>query len=613
MTKSQKKALLKIIISFSLFIIILFLKTDGILKLVLFLIPYLIVGYEVLKRAAVNIFHGQVFDENFLMTIATIGAFCLGEYPEGFAVMLLYQIGELFQDYAVGRSRKSIASLMDIRPDYANIEIDGELKQVDPEEINTGDIIVIKPGEKVPLDGIVTKGSSSLNTSALTGEALPRDVGENDEVISGCININGLLYVRVSKPFGESTAVKILELIENSASKKAKSENFITKFARYYTPAVVISALLLALIPPLFFNQNFSVWIERALLFLVVSCPCALVISVPLSFFSGIGKASKKGILIKGSSYIDILSKTDTIVFDKTGTLTKGNFKVVAIHPDILSKDELLRLAALAESYSNHPISESLREAYKVPVDKSLVQNYEEISGHGINAVIEGKKVSVGNEKMMIKNGIQAKSCHYVGTIIHIAVDGEYQGHIVISDEIKENSQKAISLLKKSGIKTVMLTGDGKATADSIAEKLGIDEVHSQLLPQDKVSEFERLLEQKASHRMLAFVGDGINDAPVLSRADIGIAMGGLGSDAAIEAADIVLMDDDPLKICEAMKISKQIIRIVKQNIIFALSVKFIVLILGALGIANMWLAVFADVGVSIIAIMNSLRLMKKK
>ena len=559
-----------------------------------------------------NIAHGQVFDENFLTAIATIGAFFTGEYPEGVAVMLFYQVGELFQSYAVGRSRKSIASLMDIRPDYANIEQEGKLIQVDPSEVTVGDVIVIKAGEKVPLDGVVLEGNSSLDTAALTGESLPREIEPGDDVISGCINQSGLLRVRVTKVFGESTVAKILNLVENSSSKKAKAENFITKFARYYTPCVVIGALLLAVLPPLFFGGEWSDWVHRALIFLVISCPCALVISVPLSFFGGIGGASKCGVLVKGGNYMEVLAKTDIVVFDKTGTLTKGVFNVTAIHPDTVSEAQLLELAALAESYSDHPISRSLKDAYNQEIDTARVGEVEEVAGRGVRAKVDGKLVCVGNDKLMDERGVAWHPCHHIGTTVHVEVDGLYAGHIVISDEIKADAPDAIRALKEQGVqKTVMLTGDAKAVGESVAAQLGIDKVYTQLLPADKVARVEELLSQKAPKSRLAFVGDGINDAPVLSRADIGIAMGAMGSDAAIEAADIVLMDDKPSKIAAAIEIAKKTLRIVRQNIIFALAVKALVLILGAFGMANMWEAVFADVGVSVIAILNAMRALR--
>ena len=608
MTRKQKKWLIKIIISFVLLIIVRILDFDGWLKYVTYLVPYAIIGYDVLWRAVRNIAHGQVFDENFLMAIATIGAFFTGECIEGVAVMLFYQVGELFQNYAVGKSRKSISNLMDIRPDYANIEHEGQLIPVDPDEISVGDTIVVKPGEKIPLDGIVLEGSSTVDTSALTGESLPREVESGSEVISGCINQSGLLKVKVTKEFGESTVAKILELVENSSSKKAKAENFITKFAKYYTPCVVIGAVLLAVIPPLFVG-DWANWIHRALIFLVISCPCALVISVPLSFFGGIGGASKCGILVKGGNYLEALANAETVVFDKTGTLTKGVFKVTAVHPEQYSQNDLLELAAMAESYSNHPISNSLRSAYGKDIDNSRISSAEELSGRGVKAVIDGKTVSAGNYKLMDEIGAQWHKCHHIGTVVHVAIDGTYAGHIIISDEIKEDAETAITELKSRGItKTVMLTGDTEEVGQNIGKRLGMDMVCAQLLPADKVEKLEQLLDETSDKGKLVFVGDGINDAPVLTRADIGIAMGGIGSDAAIEAADIVLMDDKPSKIAAAIDISKKTLRIVHQNIVFALGVKALVLVLGALGIANMWAAVFADVGVSIIAILNAMR-----
>lgn len=612
MSKKQKKTLVRIILSAVLLVAAALIPVDGIVKLVLFLIPYAVIGWDVLWKAIRNIAHGQVFDENFLMAIATVGAFALGEYPEGVAVMLFYQVGELFQSYAVGRSRQSIAALMDIRPDYANIEQDGKLVQVDPEDVAVGDTIVIKAGEKIPLDGVVLEGSSAVDTAALTGESLPRDVDPGDDVVSGCINQSGLLKVRVTKVFGESTVAKILDLVENSSSKKARAENFITRFARYYTPVVVIGAVLLAVLPPLLFGGDWSDWLQRALIFLVISCPCALVISVPLSFFGGIGGASKQGILVKGSNYLEALAKTETVVFDKTGTLTKGTFQVTAVHPDRISKGELLELAAMAESYSEHPISRSLREAYQKPVDASRVTDVEEISGHGVRAKVDGHDVYAGNGKWMDRIGASWRNCHRTGTVVHVAVDGEYAGHIVISDAVKPDAAAAIEALKREGVKkTVMLTGDVKAAGEAVAREIGIDEVHAELLPGDKVDQVERLLKNTSGKGKLAFVGDGINDAPVLSRADIGIAMGGLGSDAAIEAADIVLMDDKPSKLAVAVRISRKTLRIVRQNIVFALGIKLLFLALGAFGMANMWEAVFADVGVSVLAILNASRALR--
>lgn len=614
MSRKQKKMLVRIIISFILMIAVKIINPDGIAAIIAYLVPYAVIGWDILWKSVRNICHGQIFDENFLMTVATIGAMCTGEFSEGVAVMLFYQVGELFQSYAVGRSRKSISSLMDIRPDYANIERDNQIVQVDPEEVSVGDIIFIKPGEKIPLDGVIREGNSTVDTSALTGESVPRELSEGDDVISGCINLSGMLKVQVTKEFGESTVSKILDLVENSSSKKAKAENFITKFARYYTPCVVIGAVLLAVIPPLVTGGNLSDWIHRALIFLVISCPCALVISVPLSFFGGIGGASKCGILVKGGNYLEVLANTEIVVFDKTGTLTKGVFNVTAIHPDIISENELVETAALAESYSNHPISNSLKNEYGREIDKSRVKDVEEIAGHGVKAVIDGKNVYVGNDKLMEKIGVKWHPCHHVGTTVHVAIEGKYVGHIVISDELKRDSKQAISMLKQHGIrKTVMLTGDAKAVGENTAKLLNIDEVYTELLPADKVDKVEKLLNEKSEKGKLAFVGDGINDAPVLSRADIGIAMGAMGSDAAIEAADIVLMDDSPSKIATAIDISKRTLKIVYQNIIFALAVKAIVLIMGALGVATMWEAVFADVGVSVIAILNAMRALKVK
>lgn len=604
--------LTRILASAVLFALSFLLPLSGVLRLFYFATVYAVVGWDVLWRAARNIAHGQVFDENFLMALATIGAFVLGEFPEAVEVMLFYQIGELFQSYAVGKSRQSITALMDIRPDYANIERDGALEQVDPDEVAVGDIIVIKAGEKIPLDGVIIEGSSSLDTAALTGESLPREVTAGDDVISGCINQSGLLRVRVSKEFGESTVSKILDLVENSSSKKARAENFITKFARYYTPVVVIGAVLLALLPPLLLGGSWNTWIERALIFLVISCPCALVISIPLSFFGGIGGASKAGILVKGSNYLEALSETEIVVFDKTGTLTKGVFQVTAVHPDTLPESRLLELAALAESFSDHPISRSLRQAYGKPIDSSRVSDVEELSGHGVQARVDGLLICAGNGKLMDRTGVQWHDCHLTGTVVHIAVDGCYGGHIVISDTVKPDAAGAIAALKQMGIRqTVMLTGDARAVAEQTAGQLGLDSFHAGLLPADKVARVEELLEQKSAKGKLAFVGDGINDAPVLSRADIGIAMGGLGSDAAIEAADIVLMDDQPSKIASAMRISKKTLRIVKQNIVFSLGVKGLILLLGAVGLASMQAAIFADVGVMILAVLNASRALK--
>ena len=590
------------------------IPAQGWVRLVVFLVPYAVIGWDILWKAVRNISHGQVFDENFLMALATVGAFFTGEFPEAVAVMLFYQIGELFQSYAVGKSRQSIASLMDIRPDYANLERDGKTEQVDPEEVAVGDVILVKPGEKIPLDGVVLEGDSMVNTSALTGESVPREAYPGSDVISGCINQNGLLRIRVTKEFGESTVAKILDLVENSSSKKAKAENFITKFARWYTPAVVIAAVLLAVIPPLILQGGWNDWIHRALIFLVISCPCALVISVPLSFFGGIGGASRNGILVKGGNYLESLAHAETVVFDKTGTLTRGVFNVTAIHPNSFSEADLLELAALAESYSDHPISRSIREAYGKDPDLSRVTDVEELSGRGVRVRIDGKTVCAGNDKLMEETGVQWHPCHRVGTTVHIAVDGEYAGHIVISDEVKPDAAQAVSALKQQGIsRTVMLTGDAKAVGESVAKELGLDEVHTELLPAGKVDCVEQLLKQKSAKGTLVFVGDGINDAPVLSRADIGIAMGAMGSDAAIEAADIVLMDDKPSKIADAIRIARKTLRIVTQNIVFALAIKGIVLLLGALGLANMWEAVFADVGVSVIAILNAMRALKNK
>ena len=613
MTRKQKKMIIRIAVSAVLLAAAVLIPYSGTWRFLLFLPAYFVIGWDVLWKAVRNIAHGQVFDENFLMALATVGAFCTGffgegEYPEAVFVMLFYQVGELFQSYAVGKSRKSISSLMDIRPDYANVERDGKLLQVDPEEVAVGDTITVKAGEKIPLDGVVLEGASMVNTSALTGESVPRQVQPGDDVISGCINQNGLLRVRVTKAFGESTVAKILDLVENSSSKKARAENFITKFARYYTPVVVICALALAVLPPLFLGDWVG-WVQKALIFLVVSCPCALVISVPLSFFGGIGGASRQGILVKGGNYLEVLADTEMVVFDKTGTLTKGVFNVTAIHPDQYSESGLLELAALAESYSDHPISRSLKEAYGKEIDSSRVGRVEELSGRGVRAQVDGKTVCAGNDKLMEEIGVSWHPCHRVGTTVHVAVEGQYIGHIVISDQVKPDSKEAIAALKAQGVKkTVMLTGDAKAVGESVAKDLGLDEVYTQLLPGDKVARVEALLSEKSPKGRLAFVGDGINDAPVLSRADIGIAMGALGSDAAIEAADIVLMDDKPSKIAKAMEISKRTLRIVRQNIVFALAVKLLVLILTPFGLSNMWEAVFADVGVTVIAILNASR-----
>jgi len=614
MNKKQKKMLIRIIIAAVLIVVFSLLPAEGYLRFVLFMIPYLVIGYDILKKAFKGILNKQVFDENFLMAVATVGAILLGDYSEGVAVMLFYQIGELFQSYAVGKSRRNISELMDIRPDYANIEKDGTLEQVDPDEVEIGTIIVVQPGEKVPIDGVITEGTSTLNTSALTGESLPRDAKAGDEVISGCINMTGLLKIRTTKEFGESTVSKILELVENSSSRKSKSENFISKFAKYYTPAVCYGALALAFIPPIVLlimgkPAVWGDWIYRALTFLVISCPCALVISIPLSFFAGIGGASNQGILVKGSNYLETLAQTKYVVFDKTGTMTQGVFEVSGIHHNEMPDEKLLEYAALAECYSSHPISKSLQKAYGKPIDRNRVTDIEEISGNGVIAKVDGISVAAGNTKLMNRLGIAYQDCHHVGTVVHMAIDGKYAGHILISDIIKPHAKEAIAELKKAGIsKTVMLTGDSKRVADQVAEELGIQEVYSELLPADKVSRVEELLNQKSEKDKLAFVGDGINDAPVLSRADIGIAMGALGSDAAIEAADIVLMDDDPLKISKAIKIARKCIRIVYENIYFAIGIKILCLILGALGIANMWAAIFADVGVMILAVLNAIR-----
>ena len=613
MTRKQKKILIRIAVSAVLLIGAVLIPYEGVWRFLLFLPAYFVIGWDVLWKALRNIAHGQVFDENFLMALATMGAFCTGffgegEYPEAVFVMLFYQVGELFQSYAVGKSRKSISALMDIRPDYANVEQDGQLVQVDPEEVAVGDVITIKAGEKVPLDGVVLDGTSMVNTSALTGESVPRQVQPGDDVISGCVNQNGLLRVRVTKAFGESTVSKILDLVENASSKKARAENFITRFARYYTPIVVLCAVALAVIPPLFAG-GWAGWVEKALIFLVVSCPCALVISVPLSFFGGIGGASRQGILVKGGNYLEVLADTEIVVFDKTGTLTEGVFNVTAIHPEAYSESGLLELAVLAESYSDHPISRSLKEAYGKELDTARVAQVEELSGRGVRAQIDGKTVCAGNDKLMEEIGVKWHPCHRVGTTVHVAVDGVYIGHIVISDQVKEDAKAAVSALKAQGVKkTVMLTGDAKAVGESVAKDLGLVEVYTQLLPADKVEKVEGLLREKSGKGKLAFVGDGINDAPVLSRADIGIAMGALGSDAAIEAADIVLMDDKPSKIAKAMEISKRTLRIVRQNIVFALGVKLLVLVLTPFGLSNMWEAVFADVGVTVIAIINASR-----
>ena len=613
MNKKQKKMLIRIIVAAVLIVLFSKLPIDGYVRFGLFMIPYLVIGYDILQKAFKGIRNKQVFDENFLMAVATVGAILLGDYSEGVAVMLFYQIGELFQSYAVGKSRRNISELMDIRPDYANIEVDGKLEQIDPDEVEIGTVIVVQPGEKVPIDGVIIDGVSTLNTSALTGESLPRDAKAGDEVISGCINMTGVLKIRTIREFGESTVSKILELVENSSSRKSKSENFISKFAKYYTPAVCYGALALAFIPPIVLlimgkTAMWGDWIYRALTFLVISCPCALVISIPLSFFAGIGGASNQGVLVKGSNYLETLAQTSYVVFDKTGTMTQGVFEVSGVHHNEISDEKLLEYAALAECSSSHPISKSLQKAYGKPIDRNRVTNIEEISGNGVTAKVDGISVAAGNAKLMKRLGISYQECHHVGTVIHMAVDGRYEGHILISDILKPHAKEAIAELKKAGIKkTVMLTGDSKRVADQVAE-LGIEEVYSELLPADKVSKVEELLHQKSEKEKLAFVGDGINDAPVLSRADIGIAMGALGSDAAIEAADIVLMDDDPLKISKAIKIARKCIHIVYENIYFAIGIKILCLILGALGIANMWMAIFADVGVMIIAVLNAIR-----
>ena len=623
MTKKQKKMLIRICIAIVLLLIAKFVPMPGAVRIVLFAVTYLVIGYDILKKAAKGIGNGRVFDENFLMAIATLGAIALAVYEkdtdltEAVAVMLFYQIGELFQSYAVGKSRRNITALMDIRPDYANIETDGKLEQVDPDTVAVGSVIVVQPGEKVPLDGVILSGASSLNTSALTGESLPRDAKAGDEVISGCINMTGVLRIQTTKAFGESTVSKILELVEDSSSHKSKSENFISKFARVYTPAVCYGALALAVLPPvvrlmLGHPAQWGDWVYRALTFLVISCPCALVISIPLSFFAGIGGASKEGVLIKGSNYLETLSKVKTVVFDKTGTLTQGVFEVSGVHHSEMENEKLLEYAALAECASSHPISKSLQRAYGKAIDRDRVRDIQEISGKGVSAVVDGHAVLAGNDKLMALRGIPFIGCHSVGTIIHIAIDGQYAGHIVISDVVKPHAKEAIERLKHAGVeKTVMLTGDSRRVADQVAGALGVDEVHSELLPADKVAQVEKLLAGKGGKDKLAFVGDGINDAPVLSRADIGIAMGAMGSDAAIEAADVVLMDDDPLKIAKAIRISRKCIGIVYQNIVFALAVKFACLVLGALGLANMWAAIFADVGVMVLAVLNAIRALR--
>ena len=619
MNKKQKKMLTRIIIAAVLMIafkvISAFVDIPTVILFIMYMVPYLVIGYDILRKAFKRIINRQVFDENFLMAVATIGAIALGDYKEGASVMLFYQIGELFQSYAVGKSRRNISELMDIRPDYANIEKDGKLEKVDPDEVEIGTVIVVQPGEKIPIDGIVTEGNSTLNTSALTGESLPRQTAVGDEVISGCINMTGVLKIQTTKEFGESTVSKILDLVENSSSKKSKSENFISKFAKYYTPAVCYGALALAILPPLVrmlamgIAPEWGEWIYRALTFLVISCPCALVISIPLSFFAGIGGASNQGVLVKGSNYLETLAQTKYVVFDKTGTMTQGVFEVSGIHHSKMENEKLLEYAALAESSSGHPISKSLQKAYGKPIDRNRVTDVEEISGNGVIAKVDGIAVAAGNAKLMKRLGIEYKECHHVGTVVHMAVDGTYAGHILISDILKPHAKEAIHALKKAGIsKTVMLTGDAKNVAEQVAKELGIEEVCSELLPSDKVEKVEELLKKKGEKEKLAFVGDGINDAPVLSRADIGIAMGALGSDAAIEAADVVLMDDDPLKIAKAIKIARKCIRIVYENIYFAIGIKIICLILGALGIANMWTAIFADVGVMVIAVLNAIR-----
>ena len=625
MKKKQKITLYRIIITAVMLVVLQFLPITGIPRLIAYLAAYLVIGYDILRKAGKGILNGRAFDENFLMALATLGAFFLaiwtksGDYLEGIAVMLFYQIGELFQSYAVGKSRKNISALMDIRPDYANIEQDGQLVQVDPDEVAIGTIIVVQPGEKVPIDGVVTEGSSTLNTSALTGESLPRDAREGDEVISGCINMTGVLKIRTTKAFGESTVSKILELVENSSSRKSRSEDFIAKFARIYTPVVCYSALALAIIPPVIrlvggMDGQWEQWVYRALTFLVTSCPCALVVSIPLSFFAGIGGASHEGILIKGSNYLETLSQVKTVVFDKTGTLTKGVFEVTAVHHSDMDEQKLLEYAALAECASSHPISRSLQKAYGKAIDRSRVTDIQESSGHGVTAVVDGHTVAAGNSKLMVQLGIPYHDCHSVGTIIHMAVDGQYAGHIVISDVVKPNAKAAIAALHKAGVeKTVMLTGDAKKVADAVAAELGVDEVHSELLPGDKVAQVEQLLSRQRGKAKLAFVGDGINDAPVLSRADIGIAMGAMGSDAAIEAADVVLMDDEPMQIAKAIHISRKCIGIVYQNIVFALAVKFACLVLVAIGAANMWAAIFADVGVMVLAVLNAIRALRVK
>ena len=619
MNQKQKKVLIRILSAAALMILLGFLPLTGAVRLGLYLVPYLVIGYDILLKAFKGIRNRQVFDENFLMAVATVGAFLLGEYTEGAAVMLFYQIGELFQSYAVGKSRRNISQLMDIRPDYANVEGAAGLEQVDPDEVEVGTVIVVQPGEKIPIDGIVVEGTAALNTSALTGESLPREVEAGQEVISGCINMTGVLKIRTTREFGESTVSKILDLVENASSKKSRSEQFISRFARYYTPAVCYGALALAVAPPLTglllgSAPQWGVWVYRALTFLVISCPCALVISIPLSFFAGIGGASRAGVLVKGSNYLEALAQTKYVVFDKTGTLTRGVFEVVGIHHNAMEEAHLLEYAALAESFSSHPISRSLRQAYGRPVDQSRVAEVEELGGSGVTAKVDGVAVAVGNDKLMGRLGIQAVACRQVGTVVHVAVDGAYAGHILISDVVKPTSAQAVLELKKAGVrKTVMLTGDAERVARQVAQELGVDEFHSELLPADKVDQVERLLEARGGKEKLAFVGDGINDAPVLSRADIGIAMGALGSDAAIEAADVVLMDDDPLKIVTAIRIARKCLRIVYENIYFAIGIKLACLLLGAMGIANMWVAIFADVGVMVLAVLNAIRVLFAK
>ncbi len=613
MTKKQKKVLIRIIAAAVLLIAAALIPVKGLWRLPLFLIPYFIVGWDVLWKAVRNIAHGQVFDENFLMCVATVGALVLGEYAEAVGVMLFYQVGELFQSYAVGKSRQSISQLMDIRPDSANVERDGQIVQVDPEEVAIGDVIVVRPGEKIPLDGVVLEGSSSLDTAALTGESVPRDAAPGDELLSGCVNLTGLLKIQVTKEFGESTVAKILDLVENASSKKAKAENFITKFARYYTPSVVIGAVLLAVIPSLI-TGAWAVWVHRALIFLVISCPCALVISIPLSFFGGIGGASARGILVKGGNYLELLAKTETVVFDKTGTLTRGVFELSALYPSGgVANETLLETAALAECHSSHPIAQSLRRAWGRDIDPDRVADVQEIPGHGISCLVDGVRVLAGNEKLMVRENIPFERCGDVGTLVYVARDGAYLGCAVIADQVKDTAPAAISDLKRRGIRTVMLTGDSQAVGEAVAARLGLDEVHAQLLPGDKVDRLEELLARKSANGVLAYVGDGVNDAPVLSRADVGIAMGGMGSDAAIEAADVVLMDDDPAKLTEAMDIARKCLRIVRENIVFALAVKALFLMLGAFGVASMWEAVFADVGVAVIAILNASRMLRVK